>query len=207
MAKRKTEQHSPDDLDFAIGLTGESGEKPITARKAGGLSDLELCISPALTKPAIALRNLAKALNLALKTDFLETDLDEIYKAARVRNGTVQILHKDYFGLGDGVMASFGKAVKSFQLTLQGPDAASLEGKAWIEKYGKSPVSGIFNLLGRKLNLLQEFEDKVPDYVEQVLDRLEAKKVIVNWNRNDWEIQTTLVGLDVIIRPKEKPDE
>lgn len=28
----KTEQHSPDDLDFAIGLTGESGEKPITAR-------------------------------------------------------------------------------------------------------------------------------------------------------------------------------
>jgi hypothetical protein len=205
MAKQQTEQQSADDLDFAIGLTEDSGKQPITARKAGGISDLELCISPVLTKPAIALRNLTKALNLALKTDFLETDLDEVYKAARVRNGTVEILHKDYFGLGDGVLASFGKAVRSFQLTLQGPDAASLEGKAWIEKHGKSPVRGIFNLLGRKMNLLQEFEDKVPDYVAQVLDRLESQKVIVNWNRNEWDIQTTLIGLDVIIRPVSDP--
>jgi hypothetical protein len=207
MAKRQSKTNSPDDLDFSIGLTGEAGRHPVTARKAGGLTDMELCISPVLTKPAIALRNLAKALNVALKTDFLETDLDEIYRAARVRKGTVQILHRDYFGLGDGVLATVGKTLKSFQLTLRGPDAASLEGEAWIKQHGRSPITGILNLLGRKLNLLQEFEDKVPEYVEQTLDRLEAKRMIVNWHRNEWEIQTTLVGLDVIITPKDKPGD
>ncbi len=35
--------------------------------------------------------------------------------------------------------------------------------------------------------MLQEFEDKVPFYVEQTLDRLEAKRIIRDWNRNECE--------------------
>ena len=155
----------------------------------------------------MALRNLAKALNLALKSDFIESPLDGVYKAARVRNGMVQILHTDYIGLGDGVFASLGKAAKSFCLTMRGPDAASPEGQAWIEEHGGGALGGILNLLGRKMNLLQEFEDKVPVYVEQTLDRLEAARVVTDWHRNEWEISTTLIGLDVMIRPTDKPTE
>ena len=85
---------------------------------------------------------MAKALNLALKDDFVETPLDRVYRAARVREGAVQILHRDYIGLGDGIFASLGKVARSFSLTLKGPDAASPEGKVWIEEHGHGALPG-----------------------------------------------------------------
>lgn len=188
-------------LDLSIGITPPPGKQTITARTAGGLIDLELSISPRTQEVNIALRNLAKAMNLALKTDFLETELDRVYKAAHVRKGQLRVLHMDYIGLGDGILASIGKTARSFRLTLQGPDAGSPEGQAWIEKHGTSMTGGLLNMIGRKLNLLQEFEDKVPFYVEQTLDRLEAKRVIRDWHRNEWKIETTLIGLDIIMTP------
>lgn len=209
MARRRAAKKAADeeDFDLAIGITPQAGSETITARKAGGLVDLKLCVSPRMQKPAIALRNMAKALNLALKMDFLETELDGIYKVARVREGAVRILHKEYFGLGDGMSASLGRTVRSFQLTLRGPDAASPEGEEWIEQNGGGALSGVLNLIGRKLNLLREFEDKVPLYVEQTLDRLEAKRTVTDWHREEWTIETTTVGLDVIIRPVEESAE
>jgi hypothetical protein len=195
---------SPDgEFDLAIGVTDSAGEGAITARRAGGLVDLELCISPRQKNPRKALSNLAKALNLALKADFIETPLDEVYQAARVRQDAVHLIHRDFIGLGDGVFASVGKAVKAFQLTLRGPDAASPEGRVWIAEHGGGAFSGMLSLMGRKLNLLQEYEDKVPLYVEQTLDRLEARRMITDWHREDWSITTSTVGLDVTIRPAE----
>ena len=191
----------PKDLSLVVGATVPAGQGVVTARQAGTISDLKLPVSPKAVGQISALENLAKAINLALQSDFLETELDSAYKAARVYEGAVEIQHRDYIGLGDGVMAEMGKATKSFQLTFRGPDPASPEGKAWINKHGRAPVSGLFNLLGRKLNLLQEYEDKVPSYVEQMLDRLEAAQTIVGWNRHEWQITTELIGLDVIIRP------
>ncbi len=187
-----------DNFDFAIPM---SGGKSVTARRAGDVTDLELCVSPTEVKVPIALRHMAKAINLALKYDFIETSLDGVYRASRVRDGCVHIMHSDYFGLGDGIMASFGKAAKSFALTLKGPDPASPEGKKWIKQHGGGSLRGVLNLVGRKLDLLQEFEDKVPTYVEQLLDRLEAKKIVTHWNRDEWNIETTVVGLDVIMKP------
>ena len=140
-------------------------------------------------------------MNIALKLDFIETELDRVYKAARVYKGELRVLHLDYIGLGDGVLASIGKTIRSFRLTFQGPDAGSPEGQQWIELHGTSPVVGVFNLIGRKLNILQEYEDKVPYYVEQTLDRLEAKRIIKDWHRNEWKIETTAIGLDVIMTP------
>lgn len=198
MAKKASSEPS---MDMAIGITPKSGQETITARTAGGLADLDMSISPRSQEPKIALRNLAKAMNIALKTDFIETDLDHVYKAAHVRKGRLRVLHMDYIGLGDGVMASIGKAARSVRLTFQGPDAGSPEGQAHFEKHGNAPVSGLFNLLGRKLNLLQEYEDKVPFFVEQTLDRLEAKRVIRDWHRNEWKIETTLIGLDIFMTP------
>jgi hypothetical protein len=174
----------------------------ITVRQAGGLQDLRLPVSPRTTPINRALQNMAKAINLALTHEFLETPLDDVYVTARVRKGTVEILHGDYFGLGDGVFAVVGKIGKSIQLTFRGPDPASPEGRKRFEQKGRSMLGGLFDLLGRKLNLLQEYEDQVPTYVEQMLDRLEAANMIEGWDRDDWEIDTTVVGLDVIITPK-----
>ena len=55
--------------------------------------------------------------------------------------------------------------------------------------------------MGRKLNLLQEYEDKVPVYLGQTLDRLEGKKMITDWNEDEWKIETTVLGLDIIMTP------
>lgn len=198
---RKPTQSTSQNLDFSIGLPPGTDREVITARKAGDLTDLEMSISPRSNSPAIALRNLAKGMNIALKIDFIETELDRVYKVARVRKGELQIIHKDYIGLGDGLFASMGKTLRSFRLTFRGPDAGSPEGEAWIEKHGSSSFTGLTNLIGRKLNLLQEFEDKVPFFVEQTLDRLEAKRIITDWHRNEWKIETTTVGLDVIMTP------
>ena len=90
---------------------------------------------------------------------------------------------------------------------MKGPDAGSLEGDEWIKEHGNSSFSGILNLIGRKLDLLQEFEDKVPHYVEQTLDRLEAKRIITDWHRNEWKIETTTIGLDILMTPVLTDDE
>lgn len=184
---------------FALGVNAGTGSSKVTARLAGTIDDLNLNVSPTSVKPATARRHMAKALNLALKTDYLETDLDHVYKGARVYKKRVEILHEDYIGLGDGLFARLGKFSKSFALTLQGPDPASPKGKKWIKENGRGSIRGVLHLIGRKLDLLQEFEDKVPTYVEMTLDRLEAKKVICEWNRDEWRISTTLIGLDVIL--------
>jgi hypothetical protein len=42
----------------------------------------------------------------------------------------------------------------------------------------------------------------VPAYVEQMFDRLEASGIILGWDRNDWDIWTTQIGLDIRIAPK-----
>ena len=79
---------------------------------------------------------------------------------------------------------------------------------AWLEK-SPATIRGLFNLLGRKLDIVAEFEDRVPAYVEQMFDRLEASGIIVGWDRDDWEIRTTTIGLDIRIapRPKDAPAE
>lgn len=199
---RMTLPNASDSSDLTLGVTpgpGSGGE--VTARRAGQITDMMLPVSPSKVGATLAMRNMAKAINLALLTDFLETELDNVYKGARVRKGTVQILHQDYIGLGDGFFAQVGKLNKSFQLTLKGPDAASPEGKKLIKENKGGMISGIFDLLGRKLNLLQEYEDKVPVYLGQTLDRLEAKRIITEWNSDEWLIETSTIGLDVIMTP------
>jgi len=189
------------DSGITIAAAVQPGQGTITARKAGGLRDMALPISPREIPLAKALQNLAKVINIAFASDFLENELEQVYKVARVRKGTVEILHGDYIGLGDNVFAQIGKVGKSIQLTLRGPDPTSPEGKALLAKQGRSSFGGLANLLGRKLDLLQEYEDKVPMFVEQLLDRLEAAQMITGWHRDEWDISTRLVGLDVVIRP------
>lgn len=188
-------------MGIAVAVSSDSGDGTVTARRAGGITDLELCISHQKIPKRQALQHLAKAINIALKTDFIETELDKVYRAARVYRGSVRVSHMDYIGLGDGLFAKIGKTVKSFQLTFRGPDAGSPMGKEWIEQNGGGAISGVFNLIARKLNFLQEFEDMVPVYCEQMFDRLEAAKIITDWHRDEWTIETTFVGLDIVITP------
>ena len=192
--------------DLAIAINGSpAADGVVTARVAGGLYDLRLPISPAAVPLRRALHNMAKAINVALQEDFLETELEPAYRAARVRKGRVWILHREYIGLGDGVMGAIGRLARSASLTLKGPDPASPEGKRWIEEFGqKGAFRGVLNLFARKMDLVQEYEDQVPVFVEQMLDRLESVRVIVGWNRDEWEIGTSTLGLDVEIRASEE---
>jgi hypothetical protein len=203
----KTGQGATDDFHLAVAVSPEGDSGKVTARKAGGITDLDLDVSPKSVTTAQALRNMAKAINIALKADYLETELDQVYKGARVYKGHVQVMHREYIGLGDGFFAQIGRTLKSFRLTFRGPDAGSPEGEAWIKEYGNASLSGVLNLLGRKLNLIQEYEDKVPIFVEQMLDRLEAQRIIANWHRDEWSITTTAVGLDVLLEPQPAPKE
>jgi hypothetical protein len=210
MTKKKAAKSRPaatDDFQLAVAVSSEGDSGKVTARKAGGISDLDLDVSPNSVSSVEALRNMAKAINIALKADYLETELDQVYKGARVYKGRVQIMHRDYIGLGDGFFAQIGRTLKSFRLTFRGPDAGSPEGDAWIKEHGNGSLSGVLNLLGRKLNLIQEFEDKVPVFVEQMLDRLEAQRIIANWHRDEWSITTTTVGLDVLLEPQLESEE
>ena len=68
--------------------------------------------------------------------------------------------------------------------------------------FGPASIRGILSLIGRKLDLVAEYEDRVPAYVEQMFDRLEASGIILGWDRNDWDIWTTQIGLDIRIAPK-----
>jgi hypothetical protein len=190
------------DVNVVMGVgAGASGAGTVTVRKAGGLHDLRLPVSPRAVPVARALQNLAKAINVAFDGDFLENELESVYKGARVYKGAVEILHGDYIGLGDGVFAKIGRLASSIQLTFKGPDAASPQGKKLLAERGKRRIGGLFNFLGRKLDLVQEYEDMVPTYVEQLLDRLDATKIITGWDRAEWEIRTRNIGLDVILTP------
>ena len=179
---------------------GESGT--VTARKAGGLRDMGARGRPAKSRRAGRLQHLAKAINIAFQTDYGENYLESVYQAAIVRRGEVQIIHREYFGFGDNWFGQFGRLIRSLQLTLEGPDPASPEGQQRIAEKGPSTIRGILSLIGRKLDLVAEYEDRVPAYVEQTFDRLEASGIIQGWDRNQWEIWTTTIGLDIRIAPK-----
>ncbi len=150
------------------------------------------------------MQHLAKAVNIAFQTDYGENYLESVYQAAIVRNGEVQVVHKEYFGFRETWFGQFGRLVRSLQLTLDGPDPASPEGQRRIAEKGPASIRGLLNLLGRKLDLVAEFEDRVPAYVEQMFDRLEASGIIVGWDRGDWDIRTTRIGLDIRIAPRSK---
>ena len=175
----------------------------VTARKAGELRDMGLDVSPAKIGLKAALQNLAKAVNIAFQTDYGENYLESVYQAAIVRRGEVNIVHREYFGFGDSWFGQFGRLLRSLGLSLEGPDPASPEGREWIREKGPSSIRGLFSLLGRKLDLTTEYEDRVPAYVEQMFDRLEASGIIVGWDRSDWEIWTTRIGLDIRIAPRQ----
>ncbi len=120
------------------------------------------------------MQHLAKAVNIAFQTDFGENYLESVYQAAVVRNGEIQIIHKEYFGFRDTWFGQFGRLLRSLQLTLEGPDPISPEGQRRIAEKGPSSIRGILSLIGRKLELVTEYEDRVPAYVEQMFDRLEG---------------------------------
>lgn len=181
--------------------TGPGGV--VTARKAGELRDMGLEVSPRKVGIPAALQNLAKAVNIAFQTNYGENFLESVYQAAIVRRGEVVIVHQEYFGFGDSWFGQFGRLLRSLSLSLDGPDPASPEGKARILERGPSSIRGLLSLVGRKLDLVAEYEDRVPAYVEQMFDRLEASGIIVGWDRSDWEIWTTRVGLDIRVSPRE----
>lgn len=185
-----------------IGVAVAAGsEGVVTARRAGTLRDMGLPVSPKSVEVGQALQNLAKAVNIAFQTDYGENFLEAVYQAAIVRKGEIRIVHKEYFGFGNNWFGQFGRLLRSMQLTLDGPDPASPEGRKRIEEKGPATIRGLLNLCGRKIDLVAEYEDRVPAYAEQMFDRLEASGIIDGWNRAEWEIDTTRIGLDILIRP------
>lgn len=194
-----------DEIGIAVTPGGPGGA--VTARRAGTLRDMALPVSPQVVALGQALQNLAKAVNIAFQTDYGENFLESVYQAAIVKNGEIRIVHKEYFGFGDTWFGQFGRLLKSLDLTLDGPDPASPEGQRRIAEKGPATIRGLLNLVGRKLDLVAEYEDRVPAYVQQMFDRLEASGIIVGWNRADWQVDTTRVGLDIRIRPapREEP--
>jgi hypothetical protein len=199
---------SSGDLSLGVAVSADTAGGTVTARKAGGLRDMAMEVDPDVVGIRGALQHLAKAINIAFQTDYGENYLEAVYQAAVVRNNQIHIIHREYFGFRDTWFAQFGMLIRSMQLTLEGPDPASPEGqKRFVEK-GPASIRGLFNLIGRKLDLVAEFEDRVPAYVEQMFDRLEASGIIVGWDRDDWEIWTTTIGLDIRIaaKPKGEPD-
>lgn len=196
------------ELPLGVAVAGEPGKAgTVTARRAGGLRDMGLEVDPRKVGVKAALQHLAKALNIAFQTDYGENYLESVYQAAIVRRGEVNIIHKEYFGFGDSWFGDFGRLIRSLALTLEGPDPASPEGRKRITEKGPSTIRGILNLIGRKLDIVAEFEDRVPAYVEQTFDRLEASGIITGWDRGDWNIRTTNVGLDIRISPAANEDK
>jgi hypothetical protein len=190
------------ELGLGIAVSPDSGPGTVTARKAGGLRDLGLVVDPAKVGLRAALQHLAKAVNIAFQADYGENDLEAVYQAAVVRNGEIRIIHREYFGFGDTWFGQFGRLLRSLSLSFEGPDPASPEGQRRFAEKGPSSIRGLFSVMGRKLDLVTEYEDRVPASVEQMFDRLEASGIIAGWSRDDWEITTTSIGLDVRISPK-----
>jgi hypothetical protein len=195
----------PNELPMGLAVaTGKGESGTVTARKAGGLRDMSLEVNPGKVGLKAALQHLAKAVNIAFQSDFGENYLESVYQAAIVRRDQVHIIHREYFGFGDTWFGQFGRLIRSLQLTLEGPDPASPEGQQRIIDKGPSTIRGILSLVGRKLDLVAEYEDRVPAYVEQMFDRLEASGIILGWDRNDWEIWTTQIGLDIRVAARDK---
>jgi hypothetical protein len=195
--------------DPAVGVAvstvpGQGGV--VTARKAGELRDMSLQVDPRKVGVQAALQHLAKAVNIAFQTDYGENYLESVYQAAVCKRGEVQIIHREYFGFGDTWFGQFGRLIRSMELTLEGPDPVSPEGRERIIEHGPASIRGILNLIGRKLDIVTEYEDRVPAYVQQMFDRLEASGIIVGWDRDDWDVWTTKIGLDIRIAPKEGVD-
>ena len=189
------------DVSLGVAVAAGSGGGAVTARKAGGLRDTALEVDPQTVGIKGALQNLAKSVNIAFQTDYGENYLEAVYQAALVRKGEIVIVHREYFGFGTTWFGQIGMLIRSLQLTLEGPDPGSPEGQKRIAEKGPATIRGLFNLLGRKLDLVAEFEDRVPAYVEQMFDRLEASGIIIGWDRSDWEITTSSVGLNILISP------
>ena len=192
-----------DEVNVAIAASPESGGGTITARKAGGLRDVGMVVDPREIGIMAALQHLAKGVNVAFQTDYGENFLEAVYQAAIVYDDEIRVVHKEYFGFGKSWFSQFGKLLRSMQLTLDGPDPASPEGQRRIQEHGPASIRGMLNLFGRKLDLVAEYEDRVPAYVEQMFDRLEASGIIDGWNRGDWRIRTTRIGLDIRITPSD----
>ena len=194
---------STDEGEVGLGMavTPEVPSGVVTARRAGGLRDMGLNVDPETVGIKGALQHLAKAVNIAFQTDYGENYLESVYQAAVVLRGEVRIVHKEYFGFRPTWFGQFGRLIRSLKLTLEGPDPASPEGQQRIAEHGPSSIRGMLNLFGRKMDLVPEFEDRVPAYVEQMFDRLEASGIITGWDRDDWRISTTKVGLDIRIAP------
>ena len=188
------------DLNLGVAVSAEGGT--VTARRAGGLRDMGLVVDPKRVGLKAALQHMAKAVNIAFQSDFGENELESVYQAAIVRRSEVFIIHREYFGFGDTWFGQFGRLLRSLRLTFEGPDPGSPEGQKRIAEKGPSSVRGLLNVVARKLDLVAEYEDRVPAYVEQMFDRLEASGIIVGWDRGDWEIATTTVGLDIRIARK-----
>lgn len=191
------------EIGVAIAASPDTAGGVITARRAGGLRDMGMIVDPRVAGIPSSLQSLAKAVNIAFQTDYGENFLEAVYQAAIVQKGEIRIVHKEYFGFGTNWFGQFGKLLRSLQLTFDGPDPASPEGQRRIAERGPSTIRGILNLIGRKLDIVAEYEDRVPAYVEQMFDRLEASGIIDGWNRGDWEIRTTRIGLDIRIAPTE----
>ncbi len=190
--------------DIGLGVAVSSDAGVVTARRAGGLRDMALEVDPDTIGLKGALQHMAKAINIAFQTDYGENYLESVYQAAIVRNSEIHIVHKEYFGFRDTWFGQFGMLLRSMGLTLQGPDPASPEGQKQIAERGPKSIRGILNLISRKLDLVAEYEDRVPTYVEQMFDRLEASGIITGWDRDDWDIWTTKIGLNIRIAPREK---
>jgi hypothetical protein len=189
------------EIGLGVAVSADAGTGTVTARRAGGLRDMGLQVDPEEVGVKAALQHLAKAVNIAFQTDYGENYLESVYQAAIVRNGEVHVVHKEYFGFPENWVGRFGMLIRSMQLTLEGPDPASPEGMKRIAEKGPASIRGVLNLIGRKLDLVAEFEDRVPAYVEQMFDRLEASGIIVGWDRDDWDIWTTTIGLNIRIAP------
>ena len=194
------------DVSLGVAVSADAGGGTVTAlRKASaGLRDMAMEVDPDTVGVKAALQHLAKAVNIAFQTDYGENYLEAVYQAAIVRNNQIHIIHREYFGFRDTWFGQLGMLIRSMQLSLEGPDPASPEGQKRIIEKGPATIRGLFNLLGRKLDLVAEFEDRVPAYVEQMFDRLEASGIIVGWDRDDWEIWTTTIGLNIRITPKDE---
>ena len=191
------------EVPLGVAVTTEPGKSgTVTARKAGGLRDMGLEVDPKKVGVNAALQHLAKAVNIAFQTDYGENYLESVYQAAIVRRGRSRSSTASISASATpGSASSAGCSARSSSRS-KGPTPPRPRDKRRSRRKGPRTIRGILNLIGRKLDLVAEYEDRVPAYVEQMFDRLEASGIIVGWNRDNWDIWTTNIGLDIRIAPK-----